>query len=181
VDAAEWVVVSMAGLLAAGTIGVLLTLPLWSDGNRPPLVPAILSAHAGLVAVLGITTVAAAARSWQLVGEDPSEHASGLLQVSRIDGDGSMYALLVLALAFGTTLAVVALSLAARFSAGDDPFERLVASAVLALEVCVGGYGAARLGTGSHSVAVVILTLHLPLAMYALVRCWPPAEPLLER
>jgi hypothetical protein len=181
VDAAEWVVVSVAGLLAAGTIGVLLTLPLWSDGHRPPFVPAILSAHAGVVAVLGIATVAAVARSWQLVDDDRTKEVAGLLQVSRIDGDGSMYALLVLALAFATTLAVVALSLAARFSAGDDPFERLVASAVLALEVCVGGYGAARMGTGSHSVAVVVLTLHLPLAMYALVRCWPPAEPLVDR
>ena len=73
------------------------------------------------------------------------EHGSALLHVSRIDGDGSMYALLVLALAFGTLLAVVALALAARFAAGTDPLERLVASAVLGLEICVGGYAAARM------------------------------------
>lgn len=180
-DSGDWVVVSAAVLLAGGTLGVLLTLPLWPRPARPRMVPALLSAHAGLVAVVGAITTVAAARSWQLVGRSPSEQAAGLLEVSRIDGDGSMYALLVLALAFGTTLAVTALSLAARFAAGPDPVERLVACSVLALEVCVAGYGAARVLQGSRSAAVILLAAQLPVVMYAMVRCWPPPEPLADR
>lgn len=180
-DTGDWVVVSGAALLAGGTLGVLLTLPIWAGAERPRPVPLLLSAHAGLVAVVGVITAAAAARSWQLVGRPPSEQAAGLLDVSRIDGDGSMYALLVLALAFGTTLAVTALALAARFAAGHDPAERIVACSVLGLELCVGGYGAARLLDGSRSAAAVVLAAHLPLLVWAMVRCWPPPEPVSHR
>lgn len=179
-DTGDWVVVSVAVLLAGTTLGVLLTLPVWTAAARPRWIPALLATHAGVVAVVGVITVRAATRSWELI-DDPTAPASMLLDVSRIDGDGSMYALLVLAVAFGTTLSVIALSLAARFAAGDDPLERIVACAVLALELAVGGYGAARLLDGGRSVAALALAAHVPILVWAIVRCWPPPEPLPRR
>jgi hypothetical protein len=170
----EWAVVAVAVLLAGATAGVLLTLPIWT-GTRPPFAAALLSIHAGVVGVVGAIAVAAAARSWQLVGRDPGEPVAGLLQVSRIDGDDSMLALLVLVLALGTCLSVAALALASRFATGDDPAERVVACAVLALEICVGGYAVARLLAGSRAGGTVAVALQLPLAMLAMVACWPPA------
>jgi hypothetical protein len=177
VDTGEWIVVSVAVVLAGGTFGVLLNRPLWLGGSRPGLVSAMLSVHAGLAAVIGVVTASAAARSWQLIGRPLTENAAGLLDVSRTDGDGSMYALLVMALAFATGLTVTALALGARFADGDDPAERIVACAVLAFELCIGGYGAARVLDGNAGVVAVLLTLHLPVLMYAMVRCWPPVEP----
>jgi hypothetical protein len=173
--------VTAAVLLTGTTVGVLLTLPIWTGARRPSFAGAVLSVHAGLVAVVGVVTAAAAARTWQVVGRAPSEHVAGLIQVSRTDGDGSMFALIVLALAFGTCFAVVALALGARFATSDDAAERIVACAVLALEICVGGYAVARLLGGSHGVAVVALAVQLPLAMVAMVACWPPVEDLVEQ
>jgi hypothetical protein len=168
--------VSVAVLVIGGAVGVLLTLSVWTAAGRRRRVPALLTLHAGVVAVVGVVTTAAAVRSWQLVGRSPTASTATLLDVSRIDGDGSMYALLVLALAFGTVLAVVALSLAARFAAGTDPAERMVACAVLGLEICVGGYAGAHLLTGSHSPVVLLVALQLPVVMLAMVSCWPPVD-----
>lgn len=172
----EWVAVGAAGVITGSVLGGLLTRSVWIASGRRRLVAGLLALHAGLVAVLGIVATAAAARSWQLIGRPATEHASALLQVSRIDGDGSMYALLVLALAFGTLLAVVALTLASRFAAGTDPTERMVACGVLGLEICVSGYAGAHLLTGSHSPVVLLVTLQLPLVMLAMVSCWPPVD-----
>jgi hypothetical protein len=175
VSSGEWTAVCAAVLLIGGAVGVLLTLPVWTTTGRGRRVAALLTLHAGLVAVVGVVTTAAAVRSWQLVGRPPAS-TTALLEVSRIDGNGSMYALLVLALAFGTLLAVVALSLAARFAAGTDPAERMVACAVLGLEICAGGYAAAHLVGGSRSPVVLLVTLQLPLVMVAMVSCWPPVD-----
>ena len=60
----QWAVVTVAGLLAAGTIGVLLTLPVWLGARRGGLVPALLTVHTGVVAVVGFATAGAAVRSW---------------------------------------------------------------------------------------------------------------------
>jgi hypothetical protein len=174
----QWAVVTVAGLLAAGTVGILLTLPVWLGGGRGGLVPALLTAHTGLVAVVGVAAAGAAVRSWQLVDDPTQPVQRTLLGVSRIDGDGRLFALLVLLLALGTVLSVVALAMAARFAAGDDPVERYVACAVLGLEICVAGYGAARWATGSPSATAIVLAAHLPIATLAMVRCWPPVEEL---
>jgi hypothetical protein len=174
----QWVVVTVAVLLAAGTVGILLTLPVWLGGRRGGLVAALLTAHTGLVAVVGLLTAGAAVRSWQLVDDPTRRVEPTLIEVSRIDGDGRLFALIVLLLALGTVLAVVALAMAARFAAGDDPVERYVACGVLGLEICLGGYGAARCLTGSASATALVLTAHLPIAMLAMVRCWPPVEEL---
>jgi hypothetical protein len=173
----EWVAVAAAVLLIGGTAGVLMTLPLWSGPRRRTFAVGLLGAHAGVVGVVGVVTAAAAARSWQLIGRHDARPVAGLLQVSRIDGDGSMYALLVLGLAFGTVLSVVALALAARFASSADPAERIVACAALALEICLAGFAAARLLGGSRSASALLVAAQLPLAMVAMVACWPPAEP----
>lgn len=175
-DLGDWVVVSVAVVLTGTAVGVLLTLPVWSGSGRPRLVPALLTIHAGVVAVIGVVTTAAAIRSWQVVGRPPADTAEGLLDVSRIDGDGSLFALLVLLLAFGTLLAVAALALAARFAAGHDPTERMLACGVLGLEICVGGYGAAQLLGGNHGIATLLVTAQLPLGILAMVVCWPPVD-----
>jgi hypothetical protein len=174
----QWVVVAVAGLLAAGTVGVLFTLPIWRGDRRGGLVSALLTAHTGLIAVLGFAAVGAAVRSWQLVDDPTQPVPRTLIEVSRIDGDRRLFALIVLLLALGTVLAVVALAMAARFAAGDDATERYIACGVLGLEICVGGYGVARCFIGSPSATAVVLTAHLPIAMLAMVRCWPPAEDL---
>jgi hypothetical protein len=173
----EWVAVAAAVLLIGGTAGVLLTLPLWTGPRRRTFAVAVLSAHAGLVGTVGVIAAAAAARSWQLIGDDSTKHVAGLLQVSRFEGDGSMYALLVLALAFGTVLSVLALALSARFASSAEPGERIVACAALALEICVAGLAVARILGGSRSASALVVAAQLPLAMVAMVACWPPAEP----
>jgi hypothetical protein len=172
----EWAAVAVAAVLAGAGAGVLLTLPVWSRSGPRSFASRLLGVHAGLVSVVGVVAAAAAVRSWQIVGDDPGQHVAGLLQVSRIDGDDSLFALLVLAIGFGTCLAVAALSLAARFAASDDTGERIVACAVLALEICVGGYAVARVLGGSRGAATIAVALQLPLAMVALVSCWPPAH-----
>jgi hypothetical protein len=176
VNNGEWVAVGAAGLVTGGVVGVLLTRTVWTSAGRRRLVSALLALHAGVAFVVGVVATAAAVRSWQLVGRPTTENASALLQVSRIDGNGSLYALLVLAIAFGTLLAVAALTLAARFAAGSDPAERMVACGVLGLEICLGGYAGAHLLTGSHSPVAILVTLQLPLTMLAMISCWPPAD-----
>jgi hypothetical protein len=173
----SWFVVTVAVAACGAVLGVLLTRPVWAARSERPLVPLLLSVHSGVAAIVGIVATAAATRSWQLITEDPpTEHAPVLLEVSRIDGDSSMYALLVLGLAFVTVLSVVALALASRFSAGSDPTERMVACAILGFEVCLSGYAAAQVVGGSRSAVALAATIHLPVAVWAMVACWPPAD-----
>lgn len=174
----EWAVVALAVLSAAICFGILLTRSLWMHRPTwPGPAATLLTLHTGTVAVLGTITAAAAARSWQLVERGATESSgTTLLGLSRNDGDGSLFALIVLFVVFGTVLATTALALAARFAAGDDPSERIVACGVLGLEICVSGYGAAKLLTGQHGLATALLALQLPLAIAAMVLCWPPAD-----
>jgi hypothetical protein len=175
VSTGEWIAVAAAVLLVGATAGVLLTLPLWTGPRQRTFAVAVLSAHAGVVGAVGLVGAAAAARSWQLLGDHDPGRVAGLLQVSRTDGDSSMYALLVLALVFGTALAVTVLALAARFAASADPAERIVACAALGLEICVAGLAAVRILAGSRSGTAIAVAAQLPLAMAAMVACWPPA------
>lgn len=174
----DWAVVSVAVLLTGTSAGILLTRSVWSlGGGWPGPVATLLTLHTGVMAVIGTITAAAAVRSWQLVGRGPGEVADAtLLGLSRNDGDGSLFALLVLFVVFGTVLGTTALAFAARFAAGNDPGERIVACGVLGLEICVAGYGAARLLTGHHGVAPAVLALQLPVAVAAMVLCWPPVD-----
>lgn len=173
----SWVAVSVAALLASTVLGVHLTRPVWSGGPARWLAPLLLAVQCGMALVAGIVGVAAAARSWQVL-HDPATGSSPLLDVSRIDGDGSMYALLVLGLTAGTVLTVVVLGLSARFAAGSDPVERIVACAVLAAEIFVGSLGLWQVLQGSRGAVALGLLVQLPLAIAAMVSCWPPPEPL---
>ena len=171
----DWVAVVAATVLAAIPIGVLLTWPVWRRGSGPRLVPALLALHTGAVVVVGSIGIAAAVRSWQLVDKDQKEEAaSALLDVSRVDGDQALYALLVLLLVAVTGLLAVLLSQAARFAAGTDPGDRTIACAVLGLEIGVAGLGIAQLVTGDATALTWLGIGHLPVLVAAMVACWPP-------
>jgi hypothetical protein len=171
----DWIAVVAAVVVASVPVGVLLTWSVWRRGSGPRLVPALLTLHAGAVVVVGTIGAAAAARSWQLVDPDRREEAaSALLDVSRIDGDQSLYALLVLLLVAVTGLLAVLLAQAARFAAGDDPGGRTIACAVLGLEIGVAGLGLAQVVTGETTALTWLGLGHLPVLIAAMVSCWPP-------
>lgn len=172
---AAWVIVAIAGTAAGVVYGILLARPEWSQPRGAPgLVARLLSVHAGLVIVGGTVTAAAAVRSWQLVGRQPDEHAaSPLIEVSRLDGDGGLLALIVLVVVAATVGTATLLALAARFAVSASVAQRAVTCAVLGLEICLGGYGLARLATGNPSATNLLTVSNLPLAVAALVVCWP--------
>jgi hypothetical protein len=175
VSTADWVAVVAASVLAAIPVGVLLTWPVWRHGSGRRLVPALLALHTGAVVVVGTIGIAAAVRSWQLVDRDQTEQAASvLLDVSPVDGDQALYALLVLLLVAVTGLLTVLLSQAARFAAGDDPGDRTIACAVLGLEIGVAGLGIAQLVAGEASALTWLAIGHLPVLIGAMVACWPP-------
>ena len=172
---ADWVLVVLASLLAAVPVGVLLTWPVWRRSGGRRLVPALLTLHVGVVMVVGTIGTAAAVRSWQLVEREPQqEAASALLDVSRVDGDRALYALLVLLLVAITGLLALLLSQAARFAAAADAVGRTIACAVLGLELGLAGLGLARLVTGDRSALTWVAVAHLPVLVAAMVVCWPP-------
>jgi len=171
----DWVAVAVAASVLAVVVGVLFTLPVWTRRSGPRLVPALLTLQAGGVLVLGTIATAAAVRSWQLVDQSATAPvARTLITVSRIDGDGSMFALIVLALIAVAGLTAVLLLLAARFAATTDPTERAIACTVLGLEIGLCGYGLAACLGGSRSLPALAAVANLPLAMAAMVACWPP-------
>ena len=171
----DWGAVVTAVVLASVPVGALLTWPIWRRGTGPRLVPALLALHTGAVVVVGTIGVAAAVRSWQLVDPDRrKEAASALLDVSRIDGDQALYALLVLLLVAVTGLLALLLAQAARFAAGTDPGGRTIACAVLGLEIGVAGLGLAQLVTGDATALTWLGLGHLPVLVAAMVSCWPP-------
>jgi hypothetical protein len=177
-SAAEWAAVVVATVLTAVPVGVLLTWSVWAGGASRPgrrFVPGLLTLHAGAAVILGVIGTGAAVRSWQLVDRDRREEAAGaLLDVSRIDGDQALYALLVLFLVAVTGLLAVMLSQAARFAAGSDPGARSIACAVIGLEIGGAGVGLAQLATGDRSAWVLAAVGHLPVLIAAMVACWPP-------
>ncbi len=172
---------SVATVLASAVAGGLVTWSLWTDGTfergglRRRLVPGLLSLHAGAALVVGTVTAAAAVRSWQLVDRDPQqEAASALLDVSRVDGDRALYALLVLLLVATTGCLTLLLAQSARFAATDDGTQRSVACGVLGLEIGLCGLGLARLVIGGVSAPALLAVAHLPVLITAMVLCWPP-------
>lgn len=170
----QWLLVCLAALPMAGVVGVLLTWPVWTGGRAGPrLVPALLALHTGVVVVGGTIATAAAVRSWQVVGEPEERAAAALLDVSRIDGDTSMYALVVLLLVAATALLGLLLAVATRFAASQHTIDRTIASAVLGLELGVSGLGLAFVAGGSRSPVALLAVLHVPVLTAAMVACWP--------
>ncbi|MDP1818368.1 MAG: hypothetical protein Q8K58_00560 [Acidimicrobiales bacterium] len=172
----DWLIVGVAGALASGVLGALVARPfLPAAQGSARLVAALLSVQAGLATVGGAALTGAAIRSWQLVDDDPAQQAAaGLVEVSRIDGDGRMYALVLLLLVALTACVTVLLALAARFATSADAKPRALACAVLGVEVAFCGYGVAQVISGSRNALAVGGVATLPLVMAALVACWPP-------
>jgi hypothetical protein len=175
VSTGDWVVVVVAGAILAVVVGVLATLPIWTRRGGPRVVPALLALQAGGVLVVGTVATAAAVRSWQIIDRPAGAHvARTLITVSHIDGDGSLYALIVLTVVAVAGLAAALLLVGARFAATSDPTERTVACAVLGVEIGLCGYGLAACIGGSRSAPALLSVVNLPLAMAAMVACWPP-------
>jgi hypothetical protein len=175
VSNAQWLLVGLAGLPLAAVVGVLLTWPVWTGARSGArLVPALLTVHTGAVVVGGTIATAAAVRSWQVVGEPEERAADALLDVSRIDGDTSLFALVVLLLVAATGLLGLLLAIATRFAASDHTVDRTIACAVLGLELGVCGLGLAWVAGGSRSPLALLAVVHLPILTAAMVACWPP-------
>jgi hypothetical protein len=175
------IAVTVAATLLAITLGVHFTLSVWTQSpaaRSHRLVAALLTLQAGGALVLGTIATTAAARSWQLI-DRPVDAPAGpnLFTVSRIDGNGSMFALIVLAVVAAAALSAVVLLLAARFVVGHDPAERWIACIVLGLEIGLCGYGLSAALGGSHSAPALLAVVNLPLAVAGMVVAWPPARP----
>lgn len=179
-----WVAVWVAGALAAVVLGVLLTLPCWSERSSASssraarFVAAVLALQAGVAAVVGILLVGFALRSWQLVERSLEEPpATALVRISRIDGDGALFALIVLTLVLLGGLAVGLLAMGARMAVSEDRLERWVLVAFLGAEVL----GAAVLavlhliGFGGWPYRSGLVALPILAAAFALA--WPRSRP----
>jgi hypothetical protein len=174
VSGGTWLAVVVAALAASAVAGVLFTLPVWTGRRGPRLVALLLTVQGGGALVVGAVVASAAVRSWQLV-DDPSRRVTPtLMTVSRADGDGSMFALILLGVVALAVLSAIVLFLSARFSTGEVPTERTFACIVLGLEVGLSGYGLAAALAGTRSAAAIVAVVNLPLAMAAMVACLPP-------
>ena len=171
----QLLVVCLAAVPLAAVVGVLLTWSVWTTGSAGSrFVAGLFALHAGAAVVGGTLATAAAIRSWQLVGE-PDEHAAdALVDVSRVDGDASMYALLVLLLAAATGLIGLLLATATRLAASSHPIDRAIACGILGLELGASGLGLAWVASGSRAPLALLGVAHLPVLMAAMVVCWPP-------
>jgi hypothetical protein len=176
VSTTEWLAVGAAALPLAALIGVVLTWPLWRDRRGGPwFAPALLTLQTGIVVLGGVVATAAAGRTWQLLEEPDEQAAPALLEVSRMDGDSSLYAVVVLVLVAATALLGLLLSMTARFAASDHRVDRGIACVVIGLLIGVSGVGLAYLGGGSRSPVALLAAAQLPLLVAAMAACWPAA------
>jgi hypothetical protein len=153
--------------LAAGLILTRHTLVGRPQGSR--LVALLLGIDTGIVLVGGIALTAAAGRSWQLLGDPVSANAHPLVDVSRLDGDGNLYALLVVMIGLLTLFGATLLGTAARSVAGTQPGDAAVVAAVLWVQVAAAGYCLVRVLLGADGRPFLLVSLHLPLSIAALV------------
>ena len=161
-------------LLAIILLGVAGGLILTRDSlvgrpRGPRLVALVLGVDTGVVLVGGIALAAAAGRSWQLVGDPAVNNTHALIDVSRLDGDGNLFALFIVVIGLVTLLGATLLGTAARCVRGTQPGDTAVVSAVLWGEVGVAGYCLLRLLLGADGRPFIGLALHLPLSVLALV------------
>lgn len=176
-SSATWAAVAIAAVLAAGVIGILLTLPAWRARTGARLAVAVLSAFTGAVVLGGAALVGTAVRSWQLV-DRPIEAAAepALVRLSAVDGDTGFFALMVLVTVVLTGLVATLLAIAARWAATDDRLGRILACVVLALLAIVGLGSAVMVAAGSSAWPYLTLTVATPLVVAALLSCRPPAR-----
>jgi hypothetical protein len=173
--AGTWLAVGTAALLAAVVLGVLLVRPdRCARGRGSRGAAAVLALHTGGLAVGTAVLAGLAVRSGQLADRPPdAEMAVSLVRVGSIDGDGDLFALIVVALVVIGTLLTALVALAGRFSTGDDPVERWMATGVLVLELGVTAYAATLVVLGDRAVGWVVVALQLPIVVGALVAGWP--------
>ena len=162
----------IAVALAAVAAGLLWSAP--ALAGRPldtRLVGLLLGIDTGLVLVGGVALAAAAGRSWSLLGDpiDPARTADAVLQVTQTDGDGDLYALLIVVIGIVTLLTAGLLGTAARSVVpGTSAGDRAIVTSVLSGQVVIGIAAALRLLTGSEGTYLVVLALHVPLSAVAL-------------
>lgn len=169
-----WVAAWVAGVLAAAVGGVLLTLPAWRAKRGARLATALFTAQAGAAALVGSVLTAVAIRTWQLIGRPAdAAPATDLLRLSRVDGDARYYALMVTAVAVVTVLVVALTSAAARLAASEDPFERTVACALLAIEIGGSGVAIVSLVLGANGLPFLVPALAFPVLVASFIACWP--------
>lgn len=170
-----WVLVWVAGVLAALVAGGLLARPLWGAARRPPLAAIVLAVQAGAGAVVAALLAGLAVRSWQLVDRPVDrDPAAALVRISRTDGDAELFALFVVTIVVLGGLLVALLALTARLAASPDRLDRWIAWGVLAVEALfagtLGGLHLAGLGGWPFRSGLIAL----PVLVAALVSAWPP-------
>ncbi len=175
-----WIVVAIAACAAALVMAALIVLPDGrSDGS--PLAAGLLAVQAGAAVVGTAVLIGAAVRSEQLTtGEPRAEQAASLLRLTGLDGgDTGFFRLLIGLMVVLAALLVVVLVLGARFAAGNDPSERIVAGCVLAVESAIGGVALVLAVIGHRSLPFVVPAAALPLLLLGTISCWPTdrAEP----
>lgn len=169
-----WAAVWLAGALASVVLGLLLTLPAWRARGGARVATAVLGVQSGTVAVIGIVLTGVALRSWQLVGHAAdAPPATALVRLSRVDGDQAFFALMVIGVTVLSALLVVLTASAAQLAAATDPGQRLIASAVLAVELAGAGYMGVRLLLGSRGLPYALSGMAIPVLGLALASCWP--------
>ncbi len=169
-----WIAVGVAGVLDAAVLGVLLTLPAWRIRRGARLATTLFTAQAGAAALVGTILGSVAVRTWQLIGH-PSDATpvKGLLRLSRVDGDARYYAVMLAVVAVFTVLVVTLTAAAARLAASNDPFERTVACALLALQIGGSGVAIMSLLLGANGLPFVLPALIFPLLVACFITCWP--------
>ena len=175
VSTGTWAAVWCAGVLIAVLLGVLLTLPAWRTTGGARFATALFTAQAGAVTLASLLLVGVAVRSWQLI-DRPVDAAptDALVRLSRTDGDTAYFALMVLLVVVLGALLVTLLALGARFARSTDPVERLVACAVLAIQLGAAAYLTVLWLLGEHGWPFLGAALATPLLAIALATCWPP-------
>lgn len=171
-----WVAVAIAGLLITAVVAVLLNRAWWERPRGARLATVVLSLEAAAVMVMSVLLIAVAVRSWQLIDRPPDEElATSILRLSRLDGDGRFFALMVLFVVIVGGLAAAVLTLAARFAGDDDPLERWVACGVIGLQLAAGSAAAGCVALGYRSWPFLGPALAVPVLIAAFVSCWPRA------
>jgi histidinol phosphatase-like enzyme (inositol monophosphatase family) len=160
-------------LIAVVVLGLTAGLIITRDSlvGRPAgsrLVALLLGVDTGIVLVGGIALAAAAGRSWQLLGDPANAGAHPVIDVSRLDGDGNLYALLVVGIGLLTLLGATLLGTAARCVQGDQAGDHAVVTTVLWAEVAAAGYCVVRLLLGADSRPFLLVAVHLPFSIAAL-------------
>lgn len=160
----------VAAVLLAGVLGLAAALPLLTTpvrGGRA--VGLLLSLDTGAVLVAGLLLAGAAGRSWVLIGDPPTiARPDGVLQVSRLDGDGNFFALLIVVIGLLTLFGALVLGLSARAVQGTQPGDAALVQAVLWIQVLIGVSTLGRVLLGAGGQVDLLLTAHLPLSVGAL-------------